>query len=312
MMTENSERFNLAASFVCTGIRRFLLNIAPNMKAATQEICLRCGSPLMIFGLYGGAFVFDSGRTGTIDGSGAVIVSRNDIADTFRLASNYSVHSHQNSIKNGYITLQGGHRLGLCGTAVCENSRVASVRDISTLNIRISREFKGCAESLTEAALNGCKGMLIAGSPSSGKTTILRDLTRLLANGGRRVSLIDERDEIAAVHNGCAQNDVGSSCDIFSSYPKDVAILTALRTMSPDYIILDEVGSTQEIEAIENGLNSGVRFIASVHANEERDLALRPQIKRLLATGSFDKIVLLEGRTAPCTVRKIYTTGENI
>ncbi len=310
-MEESLKRYNTAAQNVCKRLRDPLLTVTPEIKCDVQEIRLRCGGPLVLYGLFGTLFVCRSGRTCTMLPDDVLLTTREDIAETFRIASGYSVHTHQNSIRNGYISLSGGHRLGICGTAVCENDSVSTVRELSTLNIRISKEHKGSADALMNSCFSsGASGLIIAGAPSSGKTTLLRDLTRRLANSNMRVSLIDERGEIAAVQNGIALNDVGINCDIFSSYPKSAAILMALRTMSPDVIVLDEVGSTLEIDAINQGVNSGVKFVVSVHAGEYADLFRRPQIKKLLETDSFEYIALLRGGNRPCVIDRIIPASE--
>lgn len=145
---------------------------------------------------------------------------------------------------------------------------------------------------------------------------LLRDLARQLSAGGGcgslRVAVVDEREEIAAVYEGVAQNDLGYNCDVLSGYPKGEAILSALRSLSPEVIICDEAGGMEEVQAIEAGVNAGVKFIASIHASTKEDLLHRPQARRLLETGAFDRVVMLAGGGLPGRISQIYRAEELI
>jgi len=166
---------------------------------------------------------------------------------------------------------------------------------------------------------NGICSALIAGMPASGKTTLLRDLTRQLADGEvfdyRRVCVIDERGEVGAVYYGSAQNDLGVTCDILDGYPKSEGIMIALRALSPDIILCDEIGGEQDVLALQSGVNAGVIFIATIHADSIAQLKRRPQFEALMKTGAFQKIVLLKDRDSPCSIKQIidveelYSTG---
>ncbi len=245
----------------------------------------------------GARFLYPSG-TGKVFSPGAAVVTGEEMNEAFNRICGYSVHSHADSLNSGYITLRGGHRAGICGTAVTDGARVISVKDISCIDLRIARQVRGAANPVFSALFtHGVPSVLIAGGPSTGKTTVLRDLARQLSGGQRglylKTVICDERSEIAAVYRGTPSNDVGVNTDVLDAYPKKEAIMIALRSFSPQIIICDEVGTPQEVEAIRAGLNAGVSFIASVHASTSGDLISRPQIKELILTGAFEKVVLL-------------------
>lgn len=309
------ERFDSAISFVAERIKTALQNAGSNIKENASEVTLRA-EKYVIISLSGKSFMITKNGKLTVQTANALICSKEELEDSFRRLCDFSVHSYQNNIVNGFITLSGGHRVGICGTAVCsESGTLTSVRDISSLNIRIAREIKGsCDEIFGRLFQNGVSGLLIAGPPSSGKTTVLRDLIRRISDfdnaESQKVCVIDERGEIAAMKNGVSLNDVGINSDILSGYPKNAAIQTALRTMAPQIIACDEISTDDEIAAIEQGANSGVIFVASVHAADFNDLVKRKQIEKLLNIGCFENVVLLKGAKQPGKIFGIYETEE--
>lgn len=218
-------------------------------------------------------------------------VSVQDISEIFKKLCNYSVYSFQEQLKNGFVTFLGGHRVGIASSAVLENGQITGIKEISSLNLRIAREFKNCSKNIYEIIKVSSKGALIVGPPLSGKTTILRDLARLFSSESK-VTVVDERFEIAACNEGKAQLDVGSS-DVLSGFPKSEGILRAVRCLSPNVIICDEIGTLKETKAINEALNSGVKVIASIHASSEKEILKKPQILWLLYSGAFEKIIIL-------------------
>lgn len=315
MKQDGKHRFDCAAS--CTGkrIRQLLFALPDNIKEQAYEIRLRCGRPVTVSGAFGNVFLLESGRSSFICSPSVVTASITDIEECFSIVCGHSVHTHQSGICAGYVTVSGGHRVGIGGTAVCDKGNVVSVREVSSINIRISREFKGIAEGIFENIRLNKGGLIIAGPPSSGKTTVLRDLARLLGSeegGYGKTVIIDEREEIAACVNGVPRNDIGITCDVLSAYPKREAVLIALRSLSPENIIIDEIGSVDEVEAVEQGLNSGVRFFLSVHASSKEDFLHRPQALRLIQTGAFSGAVFLSGSDAPSRVEEYVSAGELI
>ncbi len=307
-MQLTEDKFDQAVSIVSSEIKNILLSLDKKEKEATFEIRLRSGKALVLIGRYGSAFLDRDKGLSFMLSPGAVFCSTEQINDIFARLCKYSVYTHIESIIKGYITYQGGHRAGISGTASVDSRGViTSVNDISSINIRIARQIKGSAdEIISQLFAEKICNVIIAGAVSSGKTTVLRDIVRQLSDKLYKVSLIDERREIASVNGSIAQNDVGINTDIFTSYPKKDGIMNALKTMSPEIIALDEVGEDEELEGIRLGLNSGVHFIVTVHASNYQELLLRPQIAKLLSYKAFDKIILLKSADNPSVVADIF------
>lgn len=257
-------------------LKKFLYELPYEIKASALEI--RVNKKIRVF--YEKSFIL-------LDPE--VLVE--DIDEIFKKLCNYSVYSFQEQLKNGFVTFSGGHRVGIASSAVLENGEITGIKEISSLNLRIAREFKNCSKNIYEIIKQSSKGALIVGAPLSGKTTILRDLARLFSNENK-VTIVDERFEIAACSEGKAQMDVGSS-DVLSGFPKSTGILRAVRCLSPNVIICDEIGTFEESKAINETLNSGVKIIASIHALNEKEILKKPQILWLLHSGAFEKIVIL-------------------
>ena len=223
------------------------------------------------------------------------VVKQEDIEHTFKTAFSYSLHSYSKELASGYITTKGGNRVGLCGTAVITNDKysVETLKYISSINIRIAQEINGCAdEVINKCFADGISGVLIVGPPSSGKTTILRDITRQLGNM-YKISLVDELNEISATHRNLAQNDIVRLTDVFVGYPKHVGVTTAVRVMSPRAIVVDEIGTEEDCKALEYALHSGVVLITAVHGASFEDAAKKYVIKRLLEDRAFSWAVEL-------------------
>lgn len=215
--------------------------------------------------------------------------SRQDIGECFLELCGNSVHSFAREISEGYITLPGGHRVGFCGTAVEQGGRLSTLKDISSLNIRFAREVRGCAEELCARAFSGglCS-LIVCGKPLSGKTTVLRDIARILGDT-RRVAVVDTRGEIAGVYGGVPALDIGENTDVLNGYSRGEGIMCALRSLSPEVIICDEIGG--DAEEIRQCMNCGVKLIVSAHAGSIRELMSRPALQELLPL--FERAALL-------------------
>lgn len=311
---KNSERFDAAANAVCGKIGKYLHALPKEIKDVTQEIRLRVNRPVTLCSTAGIYFLDKKGSISCCPGPENLTASKDDLDESFRNICGYSVYSHENEIKNGYITVCGGHRVGICGTAVFQNGRVSGMKDISSINVRVAREIIGCADKIMEQLKESISGgLLLAGPPSSGKTTILRDIARQLSSGKngsiKKVTVVDERGEIAGTYLGVPQNDLGLCCDVLDGYPKAEGIMQAVRALSPQFIICDELGTEDEAAAVEQGLNAGAAMIASIHAGNIEELLKRRQAEALLKTGAFKNIAMLGGER-PGSVIGIYKTGD--
>lgn len=294
-------------------LRAGLANVPGSVKPMVQEIRLRANKPVTLVCRERVYFVSMTGKILDCREDGLLIASQGDIDETFRNICNYSVYSHQEEIKNGFITMRGGHRVGICGTAVRNNREITGVKHVSSLNIRIARQLLGISRGIIKQLQGGTLGTLFAGPPCCGKTTLLRDIARVLSSGdlgySRKVAVVDERSEIAAMYEGVSQNDVGL-CDVLDGYPKGEGIMQAIRTLSPQVIVCDEVGGLSDTQAIEESLNAGVVLIASIHAGTLGELIRRKQLIRLLRSGAFEQVIMLTDSAHPGNVENIYKTGE--
>lgn len=297
-MRERS-KLSYAMALLPDRLKAAVLSAGQGEREKITELRLRRGRSLSAV-LYGREYFL------TYDGrfmnsfEGAVEVTAEDISQVFTRAFRGSVHSFPREMAQGYITCEGGNRVGFCGTAVSDRvGEVTSVKDISSISIRIAREVIGCAEAIFDRAFSdGLASLVIASPPCGGKTTVLRDLCRLLGER-RRVSIIDERGELASVYEGEPQNDVGARSDIFNAYDKSAAVVTAVKVMSPDVLVCDEIGAKGDLEALEYALNSGVRLVCTCHAAVFDDLKKRPAVGRLMKQGYFDFAAML-GTGAMC------------
>lgn len=288
-MIDNYEK---VLSILNIPIRKCMSALNYQDRKNVQEIRLRINRPVAVS-------MFDIIRYISSDGKltttplNSIIATKEDIEFTFKNVCQYSLHSFQKELSQGYITINGGNRIGLCGTAVIKNNEIETIKDISGINIRIAREIIGCSEGIYSCYFkDAIQNSLIIGPPSSGKTTVLRDLCRLLGEKNR-VSVIDERNEISATVGGVPQNNIGISTDIFSGYGKAQGIMTALRVMSPQILVCDEIGNDDDAQALLNVSNCGVKIIATAHAGSIEEVMERKSLVQLFNIKAFELIIHL-------------------
>lgn len=220
-----------------------------------------------------------------------------EVTECFKRFCDFSVYAYLDEIKKGFITVRGGHRIGVCGMAVMENENVYNIKDISTVNIRIAKEFKGCSDKLKFEI----KNLLVISPPCCGKTTVIRDLCRSLGRK-HKVSVVDERGEIAGMYNGIPSFDIGMMTDVLSLAPKSQGIEYVLRSMSPEYIVTDEIADC-DCEALKKAVTSGVNIIATAHGSDISETVNRLGVDKNV----FNNIVLLSNKSGIGTVEEVYS-----
>lgn len=223
------------------------------------------------------------------------VVDSVELNECFKRFCDFSVYAYLNEIKYGFVTIKGGHRVGICGTGIIKDNDVYNIKDISSVNIRVAREYVGCSDKLDF----DIKNLLVISPPCCGKTTIVRDLCRRLGNK-RKVSVIDERGEIAAMSNGLSYFDMGAMTDVLSLIPKETGIEYVLRSMSPDYIVTDEIADSDRY-TLKKAVTSGVYVIATAHGNDILKTLNRLEVDKNL----FDNIILLGNKNGVGTIEEV-------
>ncbi len=239
---------------------------------------------------------------------------KEDILNILLAVSKNSIYSIQNDINNGFLTIKGGHRVGVTGEVIIENGNIKNIKNISSMNIRVAREINGAANKIINMVISGrrVKNTLIISPPGCGKTTILRDLIRQISNIGRNVSLIDERGEIASMYEGSPMLDVGKRTDVMSFCPKYMGINLVTRSMGPEVIATDEIGSNKDIEAIKEAVLTGVSLLFTMHGRDVNDIKKNKEMMEMIDNGYFDVIVFLSNRNGVGTIERILKGKEDL
>ena len=291
-------KFFEATSFLSENLRKKLFLLPADIKSITAEIRLRREMPVALT-LEKGETVFlcQNGQTAESPRADTVFCTGGEMEQSFLSLCRYSVHTHQREISEGYIMLKGGHRAGIAGRGVVEKGETVNITDISSINLRIAHEIKGCALPIADLLLTEQRGILIAGPPLCGKTTVLRDAVRMISSGEtggpKSVLLADERGEISAFYKGKAYNDVGICTDIYFGMKKREALNMGIRVLSPRYVACDEI-TEQEAAVLYEAFNSGAKAICTVHADSPKGLTAKKEIFSLVKSGVFGSVVFLE------------------
>lgn len=270
-----------------------------------QEIRLRAGKPLII--------IWDGEERIIRKGKDPYLISEEEIKETINYVSNYSLYAFEYEMKQGYITIEGGHRVGMAGKVIIEQETVKNLKYISSVNIRISHEIVGCADKIFPYISYGksiCHTLIIS-PPGGGKTTMLRDAIRQISDGndwvdGCAVGVVDERSEIGGCCMGVPQNDIGLRTDILDCCPKAEGMMMLVRSMAPRVIAVDEIGSSKDVHAIEYAMNCGCKMLASVHGHSLEEIERKPLLRELTERKQFERYIVLGNRMHTGRVEGIY------
>ncbi len=302
-----NKRLESLLSFLPERMKISVSRVSNDILNTLEEIRIRICQPVILLTNTQELFLKDA-STNTF-----YVPGTEELKEILERITKSSFYAYLDDIKNGFVTVEGGHRIGICGRGVMDNGSIGNIKDISFLNIRIANEKKGISDRILPQILeNGAvKNTLIISPPQAGKTTLLRDITRNISNTlqGGKVSLIDERGEIAAIYNGIPQNDIGIRTDVLTGIPKSDGMILAIRSLSPTVLITDELGSCKEVDAVFTAINSGVKIITTVHGEDEMEIKKREDLKSLFQNRVFQKIIILNASKKD-RIFKIMNGGE--
>ncbi len=276
-------------------------------EESLREIRFRTGRGLVLETSAGEVLLNALGRAVASEGE-AYRITETDVKTALELLTGYSVYAFEEELRQGYFTVEGGHRIGVAGRAVVEGGRVQRLSYISFLNFRVAHECKGCSESLFRRLYGDGQyyHTLLFAPAGCGKTTYLRDLIRLLSNTGLRVGVADERSELAACHYGIPQHDLGLRTDVMDGCPKAEAMMMLLRSMTPQILAADEIGVEADVFAIRAAAGSGCKVVASAHGGSFEELIRNPVLRTLWEERRFERYVYLEKQGSSFGVKTIY------
>lgn len=289
-----------AAGALPLRLRQEALSLPAEDRARAEELRLRAGWPMTVL------------LDGTEQPLGGPPVEPRELEQLVEIASRASLHAVLDQVRRGYLTMEGGHRIGLCGTVTLREGEIHALRTISSADVRIARQVKGAAAPVLDGLCPGGRlaGTLILAPPGLGKTTLLRDLVRSVSEGEGclplRVALADERGEVAALYNGVPQLEVGRRTDVAEGCPKAQGLMLLLRAMNPQVLAVDEITAPEDVGALSAAAGCGVTLLATAHGESRGDLERRPLYRALLEEGLFRFLVRIrrEGE------RRIYTIEE--
>lgn len=280
------------------------------LKEQVYEIRIKISMPILVYSKFGESIINYS-------------ITKEDMKSIMQKISNYSLYAYEEDIRQGFITIRGGHRIGIAGECVMYKGEIKTIRNISSLNIRICREIIGCSDKVIKYIVSERKiyNTIIISPPKCGKTTILRDIARNISNGisslgvnGKKVVVIDERSEIGACYFGIPQNNLGIRTDILDNCLKREGLIMAIRSLSPEILICDEIGTKGDIEALLMAFNSGVNIVTTIHGFTIEDLYKRKVFSDLIDNEILERVIILSNRNGIGTIESVYSLkgGENI
>lgn len=288
---------------------RLLLEEAGLDFGKLQEIRMRIGRPLLLVYHNEEKILTQEKKIQT----GKHIVTKEEIRETLEYVSHYSLYAYEQEMRQGFITIEGGHRVGVSGKVILEQDRVKNLQYISSINIRVAHEVIGCADPIFPYITRDrqvCHTLIIS-PPCCGKTTLIRDLIRQVSDGnayvkGCSVGVVDERSELGGCYLGVPQNELGMRTDVLDGCPKAQGMLMLIRSMSPQVIAVDEIGSPEDIHAMEYAMQCGCTLIASVHGRDMEEISEKPVLSEMVRKKRFERYVVLETRKRPGEIRAVF------
>ena len=287
-------------TFLPKNLASLISQIPPEQKEEVEEIRIRVNRPIEI----------------TLKGSPrflSYIIQPEDAIHLLNKISQFSIYTLEEELKRGYITISGGHRIGLAGKVILLDGKVKAIRDITSFNIRIAREKIGIAEAMIPYIFQeDWMHTMIIGPPQTGKTTLLRDIARIISSGhsprginARKVGIVDERSEIAGCVNGVPQLTFGYRLDVLDACPKAEGMMMMIRSMSPDVLIVDEIGRREDAEAIQEAVHAGIKLMMTTHGSSIEEIRKRPSLRDIIDLKIFERYVILSRAAGPGTITKI-------
>lgn len=276
------------------------------------EIRLRVNAPLIMI-YQGKEYFLTLEGTLTREEAKAYRVQTEDLKEMLEYISDYSLYAFEEEIRQGFLTIVGGHRVGIAGKTILDGNKIKSLKYISYINLRLSHQIKGCASPILPYIIKNkqiCHTLIIS-PPRCGKTTLLRDLIRQVSNGNRYMSgisvgVVDERSEIAGSYQGIPQNDLGIRTDVLDCCPKAEGMMMLIRSMSPEVVAVDELGDYEDIHAIESVIHCGCKLFATVHGSSIEDIKRKPLLNRLMQEKIFERYIVLYKKDCAGQIKAIY------